>query len=90
MSGCKNPSLQRLVSSTTAALLHMGTSWQRATLSMPLRLQLPSLSCVSFYPSALPPAAQIAAIFEFGGAMLLGRVVTSTIAGVRVLLRAQC
>jgi len=25
---------------------------------------------------------QIAAIFEFGGAMLLGRVVTSTIAGV--------
>lgn len=29
----------------------------------------------------MPSSQQIAAVFEFGGALLLGRVVTSTIAG---------
>ncbi len=33
------------------------------------------------WPSAFAPQVLIAAIFEFGGAMVLGRVSTSTISG---------
>lgn len=66
VSGCMNPSLQRLVTSTAAALFHKGTSWQRATLSMPLRLQLPLLSGVSCPPPflllhRLPPFSSLEA-----------------------------